>query len=264
MTLAVARRGSGPDLVLLHGWGMNAGIWDVVPAPLTEGYTLHCIELPGHGASPLHEGHRDMAGWAEACLAVAPPRAVWLGWSLGGQVALAAALAAPLRVAGLIAVTATPRFLRAPDWPGVAIEDFDDLQTSLRSEPSLTLARFLTLVVRDGEHARVTLRALQRALRDRPAVHPPGLERGLELLRESDQRQGIGRLGCPSLWLHGERDGLVPAAVGAALGRLLPTARCEPIVGAAHAPLLSHPEACAAPIRDFLAALAPAGAGAAP
>ncbi len=137
----------GNDLVLLHGWGMNATVWDGLPADLGAGLTQHRIELPGHGDSPfppqLGPGTGALWRWADACLAAAPARAVWLGWSLGGLVALAAALRAPKRVRALIMVTATPRFLRAVDWtPAVAEATLDQFQAGLLADPAGTLSRF--------------------------------------------------------------------------------------------------------------------------
>ncbi|MFP4076237.1 MAG: alpha/beta fold hydrolase, partial [Halochromatium sp.] len=81
-----------PTLVLLHGWGMNNGVWDALPASISERFHLHPIELPGHGNAPFQSHWRDLPDWADAVLAQAPEQAIWLGWSLGALVALQAAL----------------------------------------------------------------------------------------------------------------------------------------------------------------------------
>ena len=51
MGLYVESNGSGPDLVLLHGWGMNAAVWGGFATELAPHFRLHCVDLPGHGAS---------------------------------------------------------------------------------------------------------------------------------------------------------------------------------------------------------------------
>jgi pimeloyl-[acyl-carrier protein] methyl ester esterase len=243
-------------LVLLHGWGMNAAVWTGLPAPLTDGWPIAAIELPGHGASPFPHGALDLDQWADACLALAPQRAVWLGWSLGGLVALAVALRAPDRVAGLILMAATPRFVRAPDWPAaMAGETLGQFHSGLLSDPAGTLDRFLSLQVRGSEAARGTLRTLRRELAARPAPDPRALAIGLDLLRDGDLRPRLAELSCPSLWLFGSHDTLVPASAAPAVSALLPAARVRVVGGAAHAPFLSHPGETAALIGDFLAGL---------
>lgn len=43
--------GNGPNLVLLHGWGMHSSIWTSVHERLAQYFCLHLIDLPGHGFS---------------------------------------------------------------------------------------------------------------------------------------------------------------------------------------------------------------------
>ncbi|MEY6434091.1 pimeloyl-ACP methyl ester esterase BioH [Thioalkalicoccus limnaeus] len=253
MTLAVEVTGGGPDLVLIHGWGMNNGVWAGLPAPLEGHWRQHRIALPGHGGSRFDPAWRDLDAWAEACLATAPPRAVWLGWSLGGLVALAAAGLAPERVAGLVLVTATPRFTRGEDWPSaMPVGTLDQFQANLLTDPVGTLERFLALQVRASDQARATLRHLRAAVGGYPPPQPEALEVGLALLRGSDLRETLPRLPGPSLWLFGERDTLVPAALAPSIPRLWPSARVAHVPGAGHAPFLSHPRESAAAVAPFL------------
>jgi pimeloyl-[acyl-carrier protein] methyl ester esterase len=250
------------DLVLLHGWGMNGAVWDALPTALTAGSIQHRIELPGHGHSPFGPpcdgGEAALIAWADACLEAAPERAVWLGWSLGGLVALAAALRAPKRVRGLILMTATPRFVQAADWrPAMAEETLAQFHDGLVADPAGTLSRFLALQVRGSDHAREILRTLRHELVARPAPNPAALALGLDLLRDEDLRGPLPDLRPPSLWVFGSHDSLVPAAVAERVNLLLPNARTAVIEGAAHAPFLSHPTETAELIRGFVEELDP-------
>ena len=49
--LFVEQLGHGPDLTLLHGWGLNGAVWDGIRDELAAHFTLHLVDLPGHGYS---------------------------------------------------------------------------------------------------------------------------------------------------------------------------------------------------------------------
>ncbi|MBK1719732.1 pimeloyl-ACP methyl ester esterase BioH [Thiocystis violacea] len=241
---------------MLHGWGMNAAVWNQDPRHGWNGLNQHRIELPGHGESPFHAHLDDLWRWADVCLEAAPPRAIWLGWSLGGLVAMAAALRAPKRVAGLILLTATPRFVQATDWmPAMPEATLEQFHAALTGDPSGTLARFLALQVQGSEEARETLRLLRRELATRPDADPAALSLGLDLLRDEDLRGPLPDIRCPALWLFGSQDALVPARVAERIELLMPQAQVQIIQGAAHAPHLSHPGETGEAVRAFLTGL---------
>ena len=241
MSLYTQRLGYGPDLVLLHGWGMNAAVWEPLTPGLAERFRLTILELPGHGGS-APAATADLSEWVGLCLAAAPASAHWLGWSLGGQIALAAALSAPGRVTGLSLVGTTPRFVQDEGWScAMPIETFEQFAAALHGDPGATLSRFLSLQVRGAEHARETLKQLRAELAQRPTASELGLSQGLELLLRNDLREGLRELACPSHWLFGSRDTLVPSALQGRLRDYLPDADIEEIGGAGHAPFLSHP-----------------------
>ena len=252
MSLHVEQTGTGPDLVLLHGWGMNAAVWEGLPPAVSVGRRVSRIELPGHGASSFEPGHDGLPAWADACLDGAPARAVWVGWSLGGLVALEAALRAPGRIAALVLITATPRFVQAEDWPAATpagtLAGFRD---ALLADPAATLDRFLALQVRGSDAARETLRTLRRELVQRPTPDPEALAAGLRLLRESDLRDRLSGIACPILWVFGERDTLVPVYAAEAIAALARTGLHALANGAGHAPFLSHPEATVGTLAGF-------------
>ncbi|MBL3601141.1 MAG: pimeloyl-ACP methyl ester esterase BioH [gamma proteobacterium endosymbiont of Lamellibrachia anaximandri] len=252
MKLSLETLGRGESLVLLHGWGMNSAVWGGFAERLAENWRVIQIDLPGHGDSPFTE-KRSLSEWADACLAVAPERAVWVGWSLGAQVALQVALDQPERVQKLISLAGTPRFVQGEHWPH-AMEDktLAQFATSLRKDHRKTLERFLALQVRGSDEARATLRALKIRLMEKPDPHPAALERGLSLLKDVDLREDLAALQMPTLWLYGERDTLVPAAAADLLSAILPQAEVHRISAAAHAPFLSHQDETLALIETFL------------
>ena len=103
-------------LVLLHGWGLNAQVWDCITPQLASHFTLHLVDLPGYGRSGGF-GAMSLEAMAQRVLEQAPPQAVWLGWSLGGLVASQVAIMRPERVQALVTVASSPCFAARDDWP---------------------------------------------------------------------------------------------------------------------------------------------------
>jgi len=238
-------------VVLLHGWGLNPAVWQPWSAHLAR--PLVSLALPGHGGAPW-SGQRTLAEWAARALEQAPPRAVWLGWSLGGLVVLQAALLAPARVVAMVLLASTPRFVQADDWPAaMPAEVLAAFHTDLTRAPADTLHRFLVLQTRGASAARDTLRRLRADLSVAPPPDPDALAVGLELLRASDLRAALPAIAVPTLWLCGARDTLVPAAVAPAVARLMPASRQQVLPDAGHAPWLAQPVATAAAVVAFLA-----------
>ncbi len=243
MALCVSVSGQGPDLVLVHGWGMNAAVWAPLLPYLEGRWRVHRVDLPGHGRSPW-SGEHTLVDWAGAVTAAVPAGALWVGWSLGGLVTLQAARDGHLRA--WLAVAANPRFLRAADWPcaldPAVLEQFG---RELLDDPQGTLRRFLALQVQGAEDARATLKHLRQALQERGMAAPEALAVGLSLLRESDLRPHLAALDAPGAWLLGGRDRIVPPCLGEHLARLVPRQPVTCLAGAGHAPFLTHPEAIA-------------------
>ncbi len=234
MALFIRTSGTGTDdIVLLHGWGFHGAVWNEVAETLVaQGRRVHQVDLPGHGHSPPANTPMDIDALAEAVQEAVPSRAVWVGWSLGGMVAQAAAAMNPTNLRALVLVATTPRFVRGPDWPAAMdpalLAQFGHgLTTNWRA----TLSRFLA----------IQSRALRvRATMFHPAPDPGALANGLVILQNTDLRSRLSAIVCPTLVLLGERDTLVPIEVSKHWSRLRPDWRIQCLSGAGHMPFLTH------------------------
>jgi len=239
MTLFVRSFGLGPDLVFLHGWGFHGEVWDDLAKTLAGcGQRVHVVDLPGHGRSPAPTVPLDVGRLAAAVREVVPVGSAWVGWSLGGMVAIAAAAQYPEEVRALVVMGASPRFVHGPDWPeAVAPGVLADFGRGLREDWRTTLLRFLALQTRGMESQTV------RRLRTLILALPPdanALAIGLAVLEETDLRPCLSTITCPTLALLGERDTLVPVAVSMDIARLRPDWRIKCLAGAGHLPFLTH------------------------
>ncbi len=246
--------GDGPDVVLVHGWGLHGGVWHDFAAALAERFRVHVVDLPGHGRSRgIVPEPFTLAALAGTLAQRLPRPAHWIGWSLGGQVALTAARRDPSSIAKLVLIATTPKFAQAADWPcAMSVPTLEKFATELERDYRGTLQRFLSLQLGDSDTERETVRRLRTELFRHGEPDVFALRAGLAILKESDLREDLGRIAAPALVLHGERDQIVPRAAAQALARNLPQARLEIIDAAGHAPFLSHAGQTLRLIRDFL------------
>lgn len=253
MKLHAQTAGHGPPLVMLHGWGLHSGIWSSVLARLRQRFRITCVDLPGHGESRGWTGDFDLETAAAAVLEVVPQRAAWLGWSLGGQVTLAAACAHRERVARMVLVATTPRFVTGPGWPcGIAPEVLAGFSAALDTDYRKTVNDFLTLQVRGDTQAASLLRQLRETVFERGVPEGQALRAGLAILAETDLRPVLHRLFQPALVFAGRRDRLTPPEAGRRLASALPAGRFHLSPSSAHAPFLSHPGEFVEHVAQFL------------
>lgn len=203
-------RGAAP-LVMLHGWAMHGGVLQPLVEALAAQCTMYVVDLPGHGYSrdcglPL-EPHACAAAIAD----VTPP-ALWLGWSLGGLIALTAALDMPQQVHGLAMLCATPKFVRGEGWPhGGDASLVQQLAADLETDYDATIERFLALEAMGSDDPRAELRHLRALVFARGEPDVRVLQEGIRILQDSDRRASLPELGLPSAWIAGHRDRLVPS-----------------------------------------------------
>lgn len=259
--LHVETTGSGPDVVLLHGWAMHGGVFAPLVERLVADCTLHIVDLPGHGHSAATELPLAPGPVVDE-LAARLPRALWLGWSLGGLFALQAALAHTPVVRGVALLCSSPRFVREAaaegNWRyGMSPEIFQDFTAGLRQDWRGTLERFIALEAFGSDHAKEELRTLRDGLFARGEPAAGVLADGLRLLQEADLRNALAALPVPSLWLAGRRDRVVdPRAMRDAAAQA-PRAQFEQVEHAGHAPFLTHADVVADALRRFEASLDP-------
>ena len=256
--------GPGPhELVLLHGQPGSPADWQQVAARLPA--RLHAVapDRPGYGSSPLPAG-----GFAANARAVLDDldsrgikRAVLVGHSYGGGVALSAASMAPSRVEAVIllasvgpgCVNGWDRLLAAPGAGQLCA------LVAWRLTPWIARARLAWLGRRRGAALRpdehVNWQVWGHAGGGRGRLWRTFLAEQRTLLRElGDLERAIGSVQAPVLLLADPRDTLVPIDTARRLAHALPDARLQLVHGVGHNLPRRAPDAVADAMTAFLAA----------
>jgi 2-succinyl-6-hydroxy-2,4-cyclohexadiene-1-carboxylate synthase len=233
-------------VVLLHGFSQTRQSWRRTVAELGGRYRALAPDLPGHG----HASERRPVSFA-ACTAyvraLAGERFVLCGYSMGGRIALHAALALGERVERLVLVGASP---------GIA----DPAERAARRAADEALAEHIEAVGVEafaeewgsqplfaGQPERVAAAAHADRLRNTPAGLAAAL-RGLGTGVMEPLWDRLGELTVPVTLVVGERDEKF-RGIAARMSEALPEARVVVVEGAGHAAQLERPEVVAAAIR---------------
>lgn len=248
MPLHASTSGVGPRTVLLHGFTQNADCWGSFGRHLGAGRQLVLVDAPGHGRS----GNDDADLPAAARLvADVGGRADYVGYSMGGRIALHLALAAPDLVRRLVVIGATGG-IDDPGERGRRRAADEELARALESAP---LAAFLDRWLAGPLFADLPPSAacLPQRLTNRPA----GLAASLRRCGTGNQQplwDRLEALDMPVLVVAGERDERFRMVGERLVSSIGSNARLAVIPDAGHAAHLERPLEAARVIDGFLAA----------
>jgi pimeloyl-ACP methyl ester carboxylesterase len=230
-----------PPLVLLHGAGGSRLHWPRELRRLNIA-DVYALDLPGHGKSE-GAGRQSVAEYAARVLEWIKDawvqRPVLVGHSMGGAIALQAALEAPAAVSGLVLIGSGARLRVAQPI----------LDGSSREE---TLAQAVDVFV-DWSYSENAPRALRelsaRSVRETRAA---ALHNDFLACDKFDVMGRLGEVRAPALVMCGSEDRLTPEKYSRYLADHLPDARLVVLPGAGHMAMLEQPQAAAEAVLAFL------------
>lgn len=258
MTLATAVWGAGPPLVLVHGFTGSIDTWEPARSLLGARHRVIAVDLPGHGGSSVPPRWWRLPEVVHAIMTtldrLGTSRAAWLGYSLGGRVALHAAVACPSRVERLVLESTSPGVIDPAERAARASAD-ESLAADLerRGLPAFVdrwMAQPLFATQRRLDPAAL-LR--ERALRLRQS--PAGLAAALRAFGVGVQEPLWDRLPAvriPTLLVAGAHDRRY-RALATAMAARLPDARVAVVPDAGHTVHLENPVPFWSVVGAFLA-----------
>ncbi|MGI8794756.1 MAG: alpha/beta fold hydrolase [Acidimicrobiales bacterium] len=248
--LHIEVRGRGSRVVLVHGFTQTGGSWAEVADILSDHHQVVVVDSPGHGRS-ADERPANLVE-AGAMLAAAGGRGVYVGYSMGGRMALHTAMARPDLVRGLVLVGATAGIDSDGERAARRVAD-EALAASLEADG---LEPFLEKWLKNPLFA--TLPATKADIADRLGNTVDGLAYALRSLgtgTQTPQWSELSRLDMPVLLVVGKRD-VKFCALAEKMAELIgDNATVEVVPGAGHAVHLERPEAFLAVTSPFLRAV---------
>lgn len=241
-------RPDGLPLAFIHSLGTDLRLWDPIVPALENDCSILRYDLRGHGLTDCPPGPYRLAQLADDLRSLLGhlgiERAVLIGMSIGGLIALQCAANYPGAVRALVLADTAARIGSADRWEQ-RIEAVR--REGLEGVAEAVVNIWLTESFRAGQPALT--RGYRNMLTRTPAE---GYVACCALLAETDLSARLATIRAPTLVLCGEVDLVAPPEQGRALAAALPEARFELIPAAAHLPCIEQPERVVAVIRRFL------------
>jgi pimeloyl-[acyl-carrier protein] methyl ester esterase len=245
-------------VVLIHGWGMSCRLWDtVLPALTGAGHGVLSFDQRGCGKSDKDFADVSIKSAAADVLALANHlrigRLAVNGWSLGGPVAVEAAVRLGVRCVGVVSTCgATPRYVQAPDFPhGGARGSVAETVALLRQDRATFLHGLAHAIC-----ARPVSDALKTWMWSVFMENAPSADDALLDLDTLDQREALRGLAVPFLSVVGGQDVIAPPGIGRTAAGLAPRGTLAEFPESGHAPFIEETARYNQVLLDFLSQLA--------
>ncbi len=223
--------GKGEPLVLIHGYSASGCWWRANMPALAVNHRVYAIDLAGFGQSRTHDSFTlahavdTIVAWMDA---LGIEKADICGHSMGGHIAMKLAQAYPERVAKLVLADASGLPLHA----------------------SLSLLAWRGLRGAGHTHFRFTATVVGTSLQ----AGPRSLYGAARAVLSDNVEGTLGAIVAPTLIVWGERDMLIPVAIGYALHQAIASSRLVVLPGGGHNIMLEQPGEFNQLVHEFLAA----------
>lgn len=261
----------GVPMLLLHGFGNEAHLWDDFAPRVAEYYRVVALSLRGHGDSDWDPRHRyDYDAHVGDLMAVTEhlgvDRMVLVGFSLGGRIAMLYAGLHPEKLAGLVIVDSAPELdargttrirmevaeRQAPAFSTVA-EYEQVLAHNYPVAAPAAIERMAKHALRQREDGKWVLK-MDTAYR---GADGPRLSQEDMAAREEEHAKqmwaALAKVPCPTLVVRGAASDIMsPEVADRMVDEVIPNARLAVVPQAAHSVMTDNPEGFNRAVCDFV------------
>lgn len=244
--------GSGPAVVLLHGFPFNRSMWSEQVSALQRDFRVIAPDLRGHGESEVTAGVNTMETMARDIAALLDQlqvsHTVLGGQSMGGYVALAFARLFPERLQALVLVDTRPQGDTAEAKQTRAVQAEKVLNEGMKPIADGMLPKLVTPETLTNR-AQVAQRVNEMML----STPPEGAAAALRGMAERlDHTTFLSHINVPTLIVVGREDPITPLADSELMHEKIAGSRLEIIENAAHVSNLEQPERFNNVLSEFL------------
>lgn len=251
-------KGKGDNLVLVHGAGDNLNMWYHQVPVFSRNYRVVTYDVRGSGKSDSPEGEYTISLFAEDAYqlmkALKVSGAYFLGYSMGGRIALQLALEHPEMVKALVLANSSVGLL--PPTPE-AIERRKAIIELLQKKDMKTFAEMMTTAAFSPDFKSRNPAEFERYKKVKMRNKPEGIARLMGSLAAPPSPPDLSKVKCPTLLIVGEHDFYMGVEQGRQAQQAIAGAELV-VLPTGHAAAIEAPERFNAAVLDFLSRVRPA------
>jgi pimeloyl-ACP methyl ester carboxylesterase len=236
--------GSGRIIVFIHGACENSMFWNHQKI-MADRYRLFLVDLPNHGKSKAQEQPVEIIHYAnivnEFIANNCPDKVVLVGHSMGGAIALSAAITQPQRLRGIVLVSS-----------GAKLGVLPSIREGLRTRFDETVKT----IVGPRQFASTTnLEIIRFVTNEMSKCKGDVASADYEACNNFDVRQKLRTISVPALIMVGEEDRMTPVPWSTYLKENIPKSKIVVLKQASHLPMLERPAEFNRHLADFTTSL---------
>ncbi|WP_028060650.1 alpha/beta fold hydrolase [Candidatus Solirubrobacter pratensis] len=253
----VSGRTDGRAMIFAHGFGCDQHMWRFVAPAFEADHRVVLFDHVGAGGSDLsaydEARYGSLDGYAddvlEICRALEVTDAIFVGHSVSAMIGVLAAILDPERIARLVLVGPSPRYIDADGYTGgFSREDIDELLESLESNFLGWSSVMAPVIMGAPDRPELGEELTASFCRTDPDIAASFAR----VTFMSDNRADLAHVRVPTLVLQCSEDAIAPQAVGEYVQREIAGSELVQLAATGHCPNLSAPEETVDAIRAFV------------
>ena len=244
-------------MLLIHGFGCDQHVWRHFAPAFEDDFRVISLDLMGAGGSDLSAydamRYASLEGHAKDVQDVVRELdlrdVVLVGHSVSAMIAVLVAIEEPERIAKLVLVTPSPRYIDDPPYVGgFSDEDIEDMLRSLDSNYLGWSAAMAPVIMGNPERPELGKELTESFCR----MDPDMARQFAHVTFSSDSRSDLPRVSVPTLVIQCSQDVVAPVEVGAYVRDAIPGASMAMLDATGHCPHLSAPDQTIRAVSDFV------------
>lgn len=246
--------GQGDNIVLIHGAFDNLDMWYNQVPIFSNKYRVITYDLRGFGKTESPEGEYSISLFAEDLYefskAIGIESGIYIGFSLGGSIAVHLAIEHPEIVKAIVMANSSAG-LAVTTPPPNAQERFQTIQDLLDKGEIRKAAEMMTAAALSPNFSSKNPAEFERYVRVKLQNDPQTFARVMRSLRREVSKPDVNRLICPTLIIVGENDSVMGPEQGKQVQQAIPNSKLA-VVAAGHASAIERPDQFNTVVLDFI------------